>query len=344
MKKTVLFLSLEDVIAAGGADMDSAVSDIRKAFRLFYEGKIVNPLKTSLKSPFSELESSAGLVNCMPAYVHIDGGNDIFSCKILGAMPDNVKLGLPRATGLIVLFDAERKTPEAVIDAQVISAMRTGAVSSLAAEKFMPENLDSIALVGAGVNMRTQLMGISKARPSIKRAHVFSRAASKYDFAEKMSARLGIEVIPETDCAEMVRNSRAVVTCLPNITSPVVKDEWIGEKGMTCFNIGCYEMETSILARMDRIVADMWEQGKHRGAQTHAKAFLQGVIPESRIEDLAPVLAGEKPGRVSEDENIFFNPTGLSFEDAVVADRIYRTAVSQGIGKELVLWDDSSWI
>lgn len=345
MRKEILFLSLEDVIKAGGTEIDRAVEDMTNGFTLLYEGKIVNPMKVTLRQNSPTAEKSVGLVNCMPAYIQSLGGNeDIFSCKILGAMPVNVEHDLPRATGLIILFDPDTKTPLAVIDAQVISAMRTGAVSSIAADKFLPKDIDSIALVGAGVNMRTQLLGILKARPSIKHAGVYSRGQSKIDFAKEMSEKTGIKVEPFSNCEELVRGRKMVVTCLPNIDKPVVMNDWVGQKGMTCFNIGCYEMETSILSRMDRVVADMWLQGKHRGVQTHARAVQQNIIPENKIEDLAPIVAGIKPGRTSDDENIFFTPTGLGFEDAIVAHRVYKTAIERSIGQKFSLWNSSKWI
>ncbi len=343
MKKNILFLSMEDVIAAGATDMGKAVDDVRRGFCMLYSGKVLNPMKTTLKAITNTHEHHVGLVNTLSAYVEFED-DQIFSFKLLGAMPPNTCIGLPRASGLIVLFDGKTKTPMVVMDAQVISAIRTGAASSLAAEAFLPDDIDSVLLVGAGVNMKTQLLGISKARPGIKNVKVYSRGRTKFDFADSMSAKLGLNIEPVSDCEAAAKNQRFIVTCLPNIENPVVKSKWLIREGLTFFNIGCYEAETHLLARMDRIVADMWIQGKHRGVQTHAKAVEHGAIPEELIEDFAPIVSGERPGRLNDRENIFFNPTGLGFEDAMVAARVYRTAVQEGIGKELELWNDSEWI
>lgn len=343
MKKTVLFLSLEDIVECGGTDIDEAIKDIRNGFIDLYKGKILSPLKTTLKSPVKNQEHSEGLVNSLPAYVDC-GDEQYFSFKMLGAMPANLEKGIPRAAGLVVLFDSENKSPIAIMDAQLISAMRTGAVSSLAGEAFLPQDIDSVTLVGAGVNMRTQLLGVLKARPSIKQVKVYSRGDSKNIFAGEMSAKTGVEILPQIDCEQALKGQRFMITCLPNVTVPVVKESWIAEKGMTVFNIGCYETEAKLLGRMDRVIADLWAQGKHRGAQTHAMAYKTGVIQEEKIEDFAPIVAGEVPGRMHADENIFFCPTGLGFEDAVLALRIYKTALKREIGQELVLWNDSKWI
>jgi ornithine cyclodeaminase/alanine dehydrogenase-like protein (mu-crystallin family) len=343
MNKDILFLSMEDVIEAGGSDIASAANDIQRAFELFDQGEVLQPHKTTLKVTKKGGEQGTGLVNFLPAYVNLDG-HEIFSVKALGAMPSNVEKGLPRATGLITLFDSATKSPICIMDAQVISAVRTGAVSLLAAKKFVNPRATEIGLIGAGVNMRTQLLGLKEALPNLRKVKVHSRGVSKLRFAIEMSKRTGLEIIPVDSSKEAVTNMEMIVTCLPNVTSPVVMANHVRERGVTVFNIGCYECEDVLLSRMDRVVADVWEQGKHRGAQTHAIAVKHGVIDESIIEDLSPILNNKRPGRLSDDENIFFCPTGLGFEDAVVAWRVYNNAKSKNLGTQLNLWKDSKWI
>ncbi len=342
-KHEILFLSMEDVLNLGGAKMDLAINDLQKGFELLEQQKILQPFKTTLKPPNKGHEHKQGLVNFLPVYID-DDDLEIYGCKALGAMPKNVEKGIPRATGVITLFDPVDKSPICIMDAQVISATRTGAVSALAAKKLIPSTSTEIGLVGAGVNMRTQLLGIKTAIPSIQKAYIYARGESKNIFAKEMSKRLEMEIIPVNSAQEAVENRSVVVTCLPNVGTPVVKDEWIIKKGITQFNIGCYESESILLKRMDRIIADMWAQGKHRGIQTHAIAVQEGHILEDKIEDLTPILIGKKPGRTTADENIFFAPTGMGFEDMMVAHRIYTSAIKNGIGQKLPLWNSSKWI
>lgn len=343
MNKDILFLSMEDVIESGGSNVLSAAKDIQRAFELFDKGEVLQPHKTTLKVTKKGGEQGTGLVNFLPAYVNLDG-DEIFCVKALGAMPSNVEKGMPRATGLITLFDSATKSPICIMDAQVISAVRTGAVSLLAAKKFVNPRTTEIGLIGAGVNMRTQLLGLKEALPNLRRVKVHSRGESKLSFAIEMSERTGLEIIPVDSSKEAVANMAMIVTCLPNVTSPVVMAEHVLGHGVTVFNIGCYECEDILLSRMDRVVADVWEQGKHRGAQTHAIAVKHGVIDESIIEDLSPILNNKRPGRLTDRENIFFCPTGLGFEDAVVAWRVYSNAKSKNLGTHLNLWKNSKWI
>lgn len=68
------------------------------------------------------------------------------------------------------------------------------------------------------------------------------------------------------------------------------------------------------------------------------------MITENKIEEIAPILTGKANGRTSPHENIFFSPTGLGFEDAVVAHRIFQTALELNIGTKFTLWENSDWI
>jgi N-[(2S)-2-amino-2-carboxyethyl]-L-glutamate dehydrogenase len=341
-RKTILFLSLENVVACGGADIALAARDIQKGFEMLSEGKIINPSKTSLKWVTGE-ERNIGVVNFLPAYVAFPDEH-VIGCKMIGAMPANVEAGLPRATGLIALFDYRTKSPLAVMDAQVISATRTGGISNLAALKLADPLTEEIGMVGAGVNMRTQLLGLALALPALKKVRVYARGQSKHTFAREMSRRTGLEIVTVESAQEAVTDLSLYVTCVPTATKPVVKDCWVKQRGVTVFNISAYENETSLLTRMDRVVCDIWEHLKHRAVQTPAIAVRDGAIPESKIEDIGPIITGKVPGRQSPDQNIFFCPVGLGFEDTLVAWRVYNEAKKRNIGTQLTLWESAKWI
>lgn len=341
--KDLLLLSMEDVLACGGADLELAAGDIKKAFSLLDEGKIHQPTKTTLRAPTIHSEHHQGIVNILSSYIDEESGG-IFGIKALGAMPSNVTHGLPRATGLILLFDSVTKTPLCVMDAQVISATRTGAVSYLAAGKLVDPSVERIGLVGSGVNMRTQLLALRLALPNLRQVRVTSKSESRIRFAAEMSERVGLDVRPVDSVDEATEDAQVIVTCLANSSQPAVFERHLHFQGVTILNIGCYECEDKILTRMDRIVADIWEHGKHRGVQTHAIAVKNKVISESQVEDVAPILNGKKPGRTSRTENIFFCPTGLGFEDAMVASRVYQEALRTHRGTRFPLWNHPVWI
>lgn len=342
-QREILFLSHENVLQCGGNDIGKAVAELEQGFHAFHSGNIVQPPKTTLKVSKKGAEANSGLVNFLPSYVQM-GEVEIFCCKSLGAMPSNVEIGLPRAVGLITLFCPQTKAPICIMDGQVISAIRTGAISALAAKKIVPTRVTSVGLIGAGVNMRTQLLGISHVLPNLKKVYVYSRFETKFDFAKSMSRLTGLEIIPVSSPEEAIINQQFIITCLPNGVQPVVKDQWLPKTGMTIFNIGGHEVEETVLSRMDRIIADVWEHAKTRASQTHAKAFFKEIIKEDQIENLAPLLVNEVKGRVSDEQNIFFCPTGLGFADAIIAQRVFECAKKLNLGQKIIQWDDSRWI
>lgn len=341
--REILFLSHEDVLRCGGNDISLAIDEIEKGFYSFDKGNILQPQKTTLKFAKKGSEGNTGLVNFLPSYVQIDD-EEIYSCKSLGAMPSNVEKGLPRAVGLITLFDPITKAPICIMDGQVISAIRTGAISALTARKIVPSEVDTVGMIGAGVNMRTQLLGLSKVLPNLKKVLVYSRFDTKYEFSKKMSELTGLDIRAVETAEEAVVNQRFVVTCLPNGVQPIVQDSWIGKQGMTIFNIGGHEVDENVLVRMDRVVADVWEHAKVRASQSHAKAFFKNLITEDKIEDLTPLLVGKVEGRTSNEQNFFFCPTGLGFADAIIAARVYKAAIKFKYGQTINQWKDCQWI
>jgi len=339
----LLFLNRDDVIAAGGMDMSVIVPEIEKAFTALHAGNAIQPAKTTLKYAGAH-EKYNGLVNVLPAALK-DDESTVFGLKALGAMPSNIERGIPRATGLVVLFDGDTKTPKAVMDGQVISAMRTGAVSALAAKKLCRADSKTLGLIGAGVNMRTQLLGLLSVLPHITNVHVYSRGESKHDFVRDMSARFPALAFHAALSAEAAAEpADVIVTCVANSDAPVVKKAAVNRPGVTVFNIGCLENEPELLSDMDLIISDHWEHSKHRGVQTHAVAYQRGIIRDDDVINLSEIVAGSHPGRVSAEERIFFCPTGLGVEDVAVARRLVERAIEANIGTPLNLWSDEKWI
>ena len=340
----VLWLSRQDVLDAGGGDMALATQAVGEAFTAWRAGQALQPAKTSLRLAHKQQEAQAGVVNVLPAAVATPVGT-VFGVKALGAMPGNVAQSVPRATGTITLFDDAHKMPIAIMDAQVISAMRTGAVSALAAPKLARTDARSLGCVGAGVNMMTQIRGLLHALPGLDTIRIYSRGASKHQLAERLHQRYPALAVSAVDSAEAaVAAADIVITCAANVNQPVVPLQAVNRPGVTICNIGCLENEPQLLAHMDVIVSDNWQQSKHRGVQTHAVAFSQGIIADSDVTNLGDILAGQAPGRTTPAQKVFFGPTGLGIEDISLAAHIYTQALARGCGTVLSLWSNQPWI
>ncbi len=339
----LLFLSQEEVIAAGGLDMAAAMADVEATLRLHHTGDDVLPLKAvmDLSQDASGLRESH--INAMPAY--LGGDYHTAGLKWIASFPANPRQrNLPRASGLIVLNDSDAGVPLAVMDGTLISAMRTGAVTGVAARYLARPDSRCAGLIGAGVQNHTQLMALRVALPHLREALIYDIRRSRSEaFAMEMSNLLDLPVRVADDAETVVRKADVLVTATTT-TEPIVRQGWLRE-GSFYSHVSGYECEFAVIASADKVVVDDWEQVKHRAAQTIAYMHQAGEFNDDDLyAELGEIVVGDKLGRKSDAERIFFNPVGLGVEDIALATRIYRTAQERGLGQTLTLWESPRWM
>lgn len=338
-----LYLSQEDVIAAGGLDMDGTLATVEETFRLWGLGDYVQPTKPAIRWGPPITENTRGRVIAMPAYV--GGDIDMVGIKWIPSMPMNpVKYGIPRACALIIINDPYTGIPTAVMDGTVISAMRTGAASGVAAKYLARRDARTLGLVGAGVQNRTQLMAISRTVPALKDVRVFDvRPEKAQAFCEEMAGQVGPTLQAVGSAREAIEGADVFVTATVS-SEAYVNPDWVKE-GALHVEISSWDTHPSTLVIYDKIVVDDWKTIKHGAKHVSARAVVEGVIPESRIYgELGEIVAGGKPGRETGEEKILFNPIGLPVNDVSEATRIFRAAKEKGIGRMLPLWEKPAWV
>jgi hypothetical protein len=202
-----LYLSQKDVRDTG-VDMGLALAAVEDAFKLHHRGEVVLPHKVVLDMD----ERKRGRGNAMPGYV--GGEYHTFGIKWIAGFPGNpARFGLPRGTGLTILNDAENGLPLAVMDCTLLSAMRTGAVTGVGARALARPDSASVAMIGTGVQARTQLEALKAVLPGLKevRAYDLRREAAEA-FAAETRARHGLEARAVGSAEEAVRGADVVVT------------------------------------------------------------------------------------------------------------------------------------
>ena len=202
-----LYLTQADVRATG-VDMPMVLDAVEDSFRLHHRGQTNLPHKTVLD--LGERERGRG--NAMPAYV--GGDYDTFGIKWIAGFPKNPILhGLPRATGFFILNDSWKGVPLAIMDCTLLSAMRTGAVTGVGARYLARPDSESVAMIGAGVQARTQLEALKVVLPGLKEARAFDiRREVAEQYAVEMGARLGMDVRAVGSAEAAVREADVVVT------------------------------------------------------------------------------------------------------------------------------------
>jgi ornithine cyclodeaminase len=342
----VLWLSQEEVIAAGGLDMAAVVNTVEEVFRLYGLGDFALPIKVSLQWEWDDPppDEQRNHLNIMPGYV----GGEIKTAgfKAIASFPRNpFKHNLPRASALIVLNDTEIGLPLAVMDGTLISAMRTGAVSGVGAKYLAREDATRVGLIGAGVQSRTQLMAIQVARPGLELATVFDIRPERAEaFAAEMGEKLGLKIEVAGSAEAVVRQADILVTATTNITEPIVHTDWLAP-GSYYAHVSGYECEYDLLHRADKVLVDDWELVKARMYSTVALMWRDGKFSDRDLyAEFGEVVSGQKPGRQHADELIIFSPIGLALHDVAVAHQVFQTAQAKGLGQKVVLWEKPHWM
>lgn len=334
----ILFLSQNDIKQCGGLEMKAIIETMEKVFALHDQEDYVLPNKTILRWGDKETESVTGRINSMPGY--IGGDFKATGIKWISSAPQNpFKHGLPRAAGVIILNDSETLMPMTVMDGTLISAMRTGANSGVAAKYLARKDSQVLGLVGAGVQNRTQLLALACALPRLELVKIADLdPARAQKFADEMQPMISVPIKVVDTAEEAVRGSDVFVTATVT-KKPIVKSDWVGE-GSLYIHVGSHECEYDVIHRAHKIVVDDWKELKHRGVETISIMYEEGEFDETNIyAELGEIVNGRKLGRENDREKIYFNSVGMGIEDVAVAKMIFERAKQQNIGQWLSLWD-----
>lgn len=354
---SILYLSQEDCVKAGGTVMRDALRATERSFFLHGKKDYIQPGKPVIRWGGPETEETTGRIMSMPSFL---GGSDYAKeliergligpvntsgIKFIPSRPDNPSKGLPRATALITIVDPETLIPICVMDGAIPSAMRTGAASGVAAKYLANPDSKVFGLVGASVQGMTQAAAIKAAVPSLEvlRVYDINEIAAK-KFAEKMTECLGMEVVPVSTVREAFVDCDVISTATM-ARAPYVNAEWYKE-GAFHAEISFWDTPPSALSTFDRIFVDDWYQVKHHGVDVSWRAVAEGFIPESKISgELGEVVVGLKQGRINKRDRIFFNPIGMGIHDLSEAHRVYQNAVAKGVGTNLSYFEkNSGWL
>ncbi|MEJ2667974.1 MAG: cyclodeaminase [Deinococcales bacterium] len=287
---------------------------IREAFRRLSAGDAVQPPVMRIDVP-----EHHGEVDVKGAYIR---GLDSFAVKLSSGFFDNPRRGLPTASGLMVLIDAETGVPRSVLlDNGYLTDVRTALAGAVASDTLARPDVDTVAVLGAGSQARWQLRALRLVRWP-RRALVWARRpAEARRCAGEMAALLGMDVEAVTDAEEAVARSDVVVTTTP-ASVPILQAEWL-HAGLHVTAMGSdaehkQELAPAVLARADVVVTDRREQALAIGELRAAREA--GVdVGEGRVAELGEVLAGTRPGRTSSDQISVCDLSGTGVQDTAIA-------------------------
>jgi ornithine cyclodeaminase len=300
------------------------VDAIEGAFTALAGGGVIMPPVLHMDLPEAHAE-----VDVKTAFIP---GRPGFAIKVSPGFFDNPGLGLQSLSGMMLLLSAQTGRPEALhLDNGYLTDLRTAAAGAVAARHLAREDARVAGVLGAGVQARLQLEALTLARP-IARALVWARDGAKADaYADAMSRRLGLDVLPVDSIERLVLESDVVVTTTPS-RDPLVVADWL-HPGLHLTAMGAdapdkNELHPGVLERADLVVCDSPAQCARLGELHHA--LEQGI--DVTIIELGAITSGASPGRTSSDQITVGDLTGTGVQDTAIALLAYEKAKNAGLG------------
>jgi alanine dehydrogenase len=242
---------------------------------------------------------------------------------------------------LVPLFQVDSGDLLALIEADYLGQVRTGAASGVATRVLSRPDSCVAGIIGTGLQARTQLEAVSQVR-KIAEVRAYGRDENRRtDFASAMTARLNVPVQAVASAEEAVRDADIVITSTTS-THPVLEGQWL-KPGTHINAIGANfpqkrELDAEAVKRCDVIVVDSREQSKQEAGDL-IQVFGDDAARWSGVQELAGIVAGKVPGRSNPQQITLFKSNGIAIEDVVVAGRIYEIARERGIGREVPMWE-----
>lgn len=336
MNKDMLYLNRSDIEQAGGNHSTVYVNALTEALKAHANQDFVQPLKPYLRANGTEGHIADRIIAMSS---HIGGQDPVSGIKWIGSKHDNPsERKIERASGVIILNDPETNYPIAVMEASLISSMRTSAVSVIAAQKLAKKGFEALTIIGCGLIGDRQLQSMLEQFDHIKQVYVFDQfEKASANFIEKWAeARPDIHFVQATTAKEAVENGEVVITCTVT-DKPYIEYDWI-QKGTFISNISIMDIKKDVFTQADKVLVDDWSQA-NREKKTINQLVLEGRFSREALHaELGELLTGAKPGRENDDEIILLNPMGMAIEDISSAYYIYKEAKQQQIGTTLSLY------
>ncbi|MFL5946725.1 MAG: ornithine cyclodeaminase family protein [Gaiellaceae bacterium] len=235
------------------------------------------------------------------------------------------------ASFVVVLFAVDRPELVAVLEADWLGRLRTGAASGVAARHLAREGATTLGVIGCGDQAETQVACIRAAVPSIERVVAYCRTERTL---QEFCKRVGAEA------SESHREAAAqdIVVTITTSRDPVLRGEWLHAGTLVCAaganNGTSRELDNVVLERASFVCCDWLQQARAESADL-IEPVETGVLDWLEVHELHEVVGGELPGRQSVDDIVVFKSNGIAAWDVAAAAAAYERARERGVGTAL---------
>lgn len=313
---TVLLLRENDVREL--VSIENALTAVEGAFR-------EQALGTGVNEPRRRVRQPAGIMHWMGAAL-VDRG--YWGFKVYTTTREGARF-------VVHLYDIESGALLALLEADLLGQLRTGAASGVATRHLAPEGANVLALFGAGYQAETQLEAVA-AVCGLARVHVFSRSPeSRRRFADRMAERYPFPVVSANSPEEALKDAH-IVTTITSASEPVFSARalrpgvHINAAGSNAASRA--ELDRETIRRADRIYVDDLVQSRYESGDL-VQAHERNALAWERVRPLADVVAGLCQGRESAEEITLFESHGIALWDVALAADVYERAREHGRGQ-----------
>lgn len=372
-----LYLNEKDMIEAGVLDAAGCIETMRDTMALLGKKDFLlggpNADEHGLQMNFPQKSDIEGFplddgpdrrFMAMPAY--LGGRFHIAGQKFYGSNSHNAALGLPRSILMVTLSDVDTGAPKAIMSANLLSAMRTGAMPAMAATYLANKDSEVLSLLGPGVINKCALMCYMEVLPNIKKIKIRgSSSKSKTALAMKEFIEETYPQVKEIvicDSLEEACRDADVVSEAMSVTKENMEEfklEWF-KKGATVFSMGSFLYRKYEDFKNTTMVVDnygMYQKylnnfiargpvdafGNKREWVIMGIHFVHlvktGQVQREQVINLCDIVNGKSEGRTSQDEIVMCSIGGMPLEDLSWGYDCYQRAMKKGLGTSLNLWD-----
>lgn len=232
---------------------------------------------------------------------------------------------------VVVLFDLAAAELAAVIEADKLGQLRTGAASGIAAKFLAKSDARSLGVIGCGWQAESQVACIREAVPAIERVVAYCRSEERLeDFCARVGAEPGES---HRDAGE-----QDVVVTVTTSKDPVLRGEWLQSGALVCAvganDSRARELDNAVLERASFVCCDSREQARLESGDL-IEPVTQGLLDWLEVYELQDVVAGEVNGRESDEDVVVFKSNGIAAWDVAVGAAVVERARERGVGRDV---------
>ncbi|WP_017609339.1 ornithine cyclodeaminase family protein [Nocardiopsis xinjiangensis] len=282
-------------------------------------------------------------------------GRTTVGLKTINASLANPDRGIPRSQGFTLLLDPVTARPLALMEAAYISAMRTAAVTALAARHLAVETPRTLALLGCGTLAQAHATLLLDSVPTLDRVVAYDlvpeRARNMLEFVAELPGGDRVATEAAGSPRECVAGADLVVP-VTTVTEGYIEPAWLAP-GALVAHVSLDDLTEEAVLGADLVVVDDWnlvrDDPRRLLGRMHRAGTLLGPDAEPRLgvsaqprarkvdASLGDIVTGHHPGRRNDTDVVVSNPFGMSILDVAVADQVLARAKDLGLGSRLNL-------